>query len=472
MDFQKFYFLPEAFGGSLKNTKDFLNLRSKYWPKISKLLKDVNIQGKSQSEFINPKDVGLSRGTFKLRVNKEGIPRIEAAKDLEKKIGSIKGLKVVAQKAEMGSNAPWLRIYSDGNEIFRFEFKDHPSSRVGGADYEPAIVNGWNKINGIKVKKEKVKPATEKTGLRIAKYLKENEINDDGVGVQFGLKSLGLGALSKFWIVNSEKPDSTPKTDVILSKRKISLKMGDAAQLASGKVIASDGSALVLTAFENSKVKPKLKKRIVDMVSRRNKRISGDKKTYMAMKASDILEFGKEYFRDYHRELTKLLREVVENNPDFTEALTYEAMIGEKKFKDKTARADFLLAASEDGSVVKFHSKDDSEYISKIASQVDVQVNFKSSRGSYYSALRITARKLLSNSNVNFGEVLAESFETAATEMGIDCKVINEGVVDWIKKIFNIIVEAIQKGLNYFLTLIGLRIDSVKIKDDNINFLV
>lgn len=471
MDFKGFYYLNEV-----SNT-DLIELRTKFWPEISKLFKeDLNVQGEVQSDIIELKKVPMTGGTFKLRVAKEGLQRTVAAKELENKINKIRGLKAKPAAAGPGSNAPWLIISANigGSEveIFRFEFKHHPGERVGGADYEPAIVNGWNEITRTKAPRLEAKPETKETGLKIAKYLKSNIIKDNGPGIKIGSETLGVKALSDFWIANSEKPDSTPKTDFILSGRKISLKMGDSAQLASGKVIASDGSALVLNALDNSKVKPALKGKIVDMVSRRNRRISGDKKTYMAMKWSDILEFGKEYFRGYHRELTDLLREVASKDPNFAIALAYEAMIGEKKFNEEIGRADFLLAASEDGSIIKFHSKDDDAYIRKIASQIDINVNFKSSRGSAYSALRIASRKLLGNSTeINFGEVLAEAFEIAAIDLGIDCKVLNEGILDWVTKIFNIIKEALQKGIDKLLTLFGLSIESVQINDDSVNFL-
>lgn len=496
MNFQSFYFNEEEkrglFGAFLKNDIQTKELRRKYWPEILTILsqENVGIQGKGQNEILSTKTaLEQTGGNFKARVNKEGIPRSVAANKVFEKIEKNRELKVEKTSIQ-GSNAPWLRIYDkkSGEEFLRLEFKEHPSMKVGGSDFEPAIINAWNQMNGIKTQKLPEKEGIQEAAQNIAEYLKKNLIKSNKEAIHVGSKQLGLNTLSDFWKRDNLKPDSTPKTDIIIADKKISLKMGNNAQLSSGKVIGAEGTKLIETALNDPSVKRHIDKevefRIKEMIQRRNKRISQDKTTYVAMKGGDVKEFGRAYFEPFHKELSSLLQEVAQSNPNFARVLTYEAMVGEKKFNERgqIGIADFLLASSEDGSVIKWHPKTDMGYIDKISKQVDIYVAFKSSRGSTYSALRIALKKILNDGYSYKTEedelkIFCESIEQAAKEMGvkIEYSQIDESVWDtlkgWSSRIISTIKSTIQKGIDYLMKLFGIEIDKVEIDDEGINFL-
>jgi len=157
---------------------------------------------------------------------------------------------------------------------------------------------------------------------------------------------------------------------------------------------------------------------------------------------------------------------------DFKKQFVFEAMSGEEKFRDVRGKANFMLAAPYDGSFINFKNMRKVN-LDKIVPQIKLYVSFKSAGSLPWSVIR--AEQPIFADSVEYGSTL-RYFEEKAEEIGIDHKTLNEGIIgegllDWFKKIFNIIKDAIKKGIEYIMKLFAIEPEIENLNQDNINFL-
>jgi len=327
--------------------------------------------------------------------------------------------------------------------------------KTRAADYEKAIVDTWK---GDKVQKsELVKPAK-----RIVQQL-QNIIPPQEKVKHVGSKPLPPSSLSTFWKIGTFNTDRTPKPDFIIGKRNISLKMGSSAQLCSSKIVGGEGNRLIMSSLEGTNVDKKIRQEIEDMISLRSERKGKNKGVTFFHRGTkeDEAKHTVKYYEEQHKKLTKLLNEGCQGS-DFKRNFIYEAMTGNKKFDDLNGRANYLLASTFDGERINFKPIKQID-IDKVVAQSNLYVSFKTAGSLHYSAVRVGTR--------NESEEILKYFQEKANEIGIDHRILNEGIIDWVEKIANIIKEALKKGLSFVLKLLGIEVDNFELDQDGYNFL-
>lgn len=324
-------------------------------------------------------------------------------------------------------------------------------------DYEKAIVEVWN---GEKLSKNELQKPAEEIVERLRKQISAKETAE-----HIGSKTLPSSALSDFWKIGTFQTDRTPKPDIRIGARNISLKVGKAAQLCSAKIVGGEGNRLIMSSLEGTNVAKEIRKEIEEMISLRSERKGKNKGVTFFHRGTkeDESKFTAEYFEEQHRKLTKLLNEECQGT-DFKRNFIYEAMTGRKKFDDPNGVATYLLATLHDGTRINFKPMDKLD-LNQIVQQSKLYVSFKTSGPIHHSAIRITTSQKESQ------EILLKYFEEKASAIGIDYKTLNEGVIDWLKKIANIIKEAFQKGLDFVFKLFGIELDKFELEQDGYDFL-
>lgn len=349
------------------------------------------------------------------------------------------------------------------------------TTSAGAAEYEKAIINGWNYLSGHG-SDLKMHPDTEETGLKLASLLKEKGIfPNDAKGIWFGSKS--MGTVSEFWKKHTTRPDSTPKTDIIIGENSISLKMGKAAQLASPKIVKAEGEALFYTAAEQSNLSEKILKELDEYFEIENgvSKLGRNKK--------EIIAKGEEYFKINHNNLTDKLRNLVSNNKEFAYYITKEAMTGKRKFggtSKEEAIAEYLLVGDFSGEKLKYE-KIEKDYVEKISEQLNIYVAWKSAGGSKYATMRLTGPKTKFEDKMTVKRVLDEvdgniiisfkELDEFANSLGITDNRLDENIKDIFNWVKNKLIEIAKKGLDKLLELFNLEIDSVEIlNNEDIDF--
>jgi len=465
MRFDEFYFVAE--GVAEKKA----SLRREIWQAIinANALEDLDVYFDNDIVEYNPKrkfpmnrlNPQLGKKTFLLYVADKNKMRMEMAKQFVKRLKG-KGLKVQQEMFE--GRRPIVKVCKN-DVCLKFTFKNNLKNTVKSVDYEDAIVQVWN---GKRAKKPEVQSAAE----NIVNFLRK-KVKVKGFAIYSGSKKLGKDALSSFWVDGNEKPDSTPKPDFMLDRPfRISLKIGTGAQLCSSKIIGAEGNKLILSSLEGTKVNKSLQDEIRSMVSKRFERPKGfGTEKQLARSASDIEEYGIKYFKKKHDELTGLLNEAVNKDIQFKRNFIFEAMTGNKKFEVDEGKANYILSAPYDGSFINFTDVNKVN-LDALVRQAHLYVSFKSSGKSKSSTVRINIPiEKQKNESVKFS---LQYFEEKAEELGIDHKTLNEGlkdVGDWFKKVFNIIKEALKKGIEWVLSLFGIEGKVEKLNQTDLDFL-
>jgi len=336
------------------------------------------------------------------------------------------------------------------------DFGGFGGGAIKASDYENAIVEAWNN--------QKVsKPLINKTAQQIVDKLKK-EIPSNQKAEHIGSKQLPKESLSEYWKSGTFNTNRTPKPDFLIGRYNISLKMGGRAQLCSSKIIGAEGNRLIMSSLEGTRVAQQIKDEIKEMISLRSER-KGKRKgvtfLHRGTKEDEKLHDVK-YYEEQHKKLTKLLNEGCQGT-EFKRNFVYEAMTGNKKFDDIKGKANFILAATFDGSSINFKQIKSMD-LDKVVAQSKLYVSFKTASGLHYSAVRV-------GTNNEQEEIILNYFEERANIIGIDCKTLNEGITDWIHKVSNIIRKALEKGLEYIVKLFGIELDKFELDQDGYNFL-
>jgi hypothetical protein len=384
------------------------------------------------------------------------------------------------------------QMAKDGNfkEISKIQFKDVKgktykitdfvkSDEFGGRtgttatkpppfNYEIAIVNAWNKSVGvdkrIPMQYEEIAKAGEEIVVKLKPMIKKKV-----EAVYTG--PLKMSDVSKYWKLYADNPDKTPKTDILIDGYRISLKMGNAANLCSGKAIRGEGQALVFNALDKSKdVSDKLRNELQEWF-----KVDKSGKSKIGT-GPEVVLHGREEFAINHKKMNETLNKIVESSQDFSLIFVSEAMTGERKFEEVSDAehgiANYMLAASMDGSKVLLHPADNKEYVNKISKQVKIYVSWKTSgTGRTDASLWGGIKNLLGNKKEESTSYSIKSLIEYANSIGIDTEVLNEGIFDVFGKIWNTIVAIIKKGISYLLKFLGFGVEKVDIQgNDDVNF--
>ena len=266
----------------------------------------------------------------------------------------------------------------------RFKSYILTEAKLKAEDYEAAIVIGWYKIHNQDFNPEKtgVGAATAKMLASHPEVLASGEAIAAAVKKHFRLsfvKAEQYGRaktdLSSFWKQNGGS-NKTPKTDILIGNKRLSLKIGTAQLMSGGR---EETRATLAAALEESKIQnsPQLTevKEILD------KFVTA---SVAPGKLRELIKQGKNKVvmdgEKAHKQMMKSLGALFESNKDFKIAFAREAMSGFIKFgKNNNAAAEYMLVANHSGSRVSIKSVYDDAYCTKIADRMKLQARFKTS---------------------------------------------------------------------------------------------
>lgn len=202
----------------------------------------------------------------------------------------------------------------------------------------------------------------------------------------------GFGKLSKLqsqptteewvkWGSYDKKPNGTPKTDIISTDNKrISVKKMKGAQAASGYY--NESKATIYSCIDDIEISADDKKLLdscfADQWLKHKGSISDFKKDNMEEYEKNLI---------YHKNINKILYDLLAKYPDLKKAIVYEAMSGEKKFGKKSPGcADHVFLWDDMKGIGELLSME--EYVEKIVKKTKIEVSFKTIKDAN-SAMRI-----------------------------------------------------------------------------------
>jgi len=450
MRFREHYFTESEDKHAGRGTFSYVSLFNRPG-RVDTFLKKI----KDESKFAIRKKGETKEITFPVNLNSKAIKML---KDRDENIKNI------------------LFIGSDG-EKYRLahivKTKEFVSrSLEKGTTYEAAITNAWNKKH---IKEFKVKEPTSMdntVGKKIADYI-DKQIKTNQPAINIGANKNYQLSRQYVSLVNSKRsPDRTPKTDVLISEAyRMSLKLMSKTgriRLASPQVIHGEGQALIYNALNKANVGDEFIKTVDKWV-----KPESSEEALLGRNVKDLE--AKTKIGLNHKEFERILNNIVANNSRFKQEFIKEAVTGDLKFIEQPPKANYFLKFNSDASVIEFAII--SSKIKKLANQVKILVNWKTSGNSGSSTIldvqEVPVKKETTEINV------CKLFEYAES-LGIDCDLItedlNEGfmdkikkygtvVVNFMKRIYNAIVQIIKKGLGYFLKFFQVEADITDINE-------
>ena len=263
----------------------------------------------------------------------------------------------------------------------------------------------------------------------------------------------------------------TPKTDLMIGDKRISLKTGDA-QLMSGGV--NEASATFYVAAEESgtslnEAVSNLGKHINNLLPSTDMRklgIKGNKTQLKQMGKFAEIEILKNA-DDAHHAFKDDMRKVFKGNAAFAEAFTFEAMTGKIKFGDSLGTADHFLVTDYEGTanIHKVTTMSDA-YVKKIAKQAKPDVKFKATQSTssqlkspqnpkgktgyytFWSAVGLGVKMIVEEEMQN-GDLLNEGF------MDIFKRAINKAL-NWMKGFWKKVKNVVSKSWEALIRFMGL----------------
>jgi len=228
-------------------------------------------------------------------------------------------------------------------------------------------VGNWSKVN---LEKE------GKVGENVVKNLLK--LNLKGNAIHYGS---GNNPVSDFWSnygAGKAASSRTPKTDLIIGGKTISLKMG-AGQLMSGKTPESTATfyAALMEAGEDLKRNPKVVE-CIEVINSFSEGYIND--TITNLKKNDWKDAPQEIkdIEAVHKKTMEILGSLFKQDKNFQRAFIKEAMTGHIKFgKGSNASADYFLVGSKDGSSISFHDINKGDYVDKVVSKTKISVKHK-----------------------------------------------------------------------------------------------
>lgn len=241
--------------------------------------------------------------------------------------------------------------------------------------FEAALVKAWYELNNKEIPAgaapQKDLDALSPKMIDDAKnILKQNNLTGGNSAQQLGSSS---SPLTDFWKSHGAI-NTTPKTDIILGDKKISLKVGPS-QLMSGA-----GNELSATFYAALKNTPEVQKEIVDHITDTIKKVFV-KGTTKAGNVRQAKQKGDDEILnqavDKMGELKKDIKFFFTKNPEFLTNFAYEAATGEQKFGGNAGTADYILSISSNYKNGKLH-KIDKAYAQQLANKMKLDISMKS----------------------------------------------------------------------------------------------
>lgn len=317
--------------------------------------------------------------------------------------------------------------------------------RSRGEAMEHAIVTA---VNG----KEQSQPGIPKgAGTKVVKSARLS-----GKAEVLGASQIDVTDIwSQYW-PGGKVPASTktPKTDIMIGRKKISLKTGDAAQLMSGGV--NESTATFYAAVDRMGVDPDTEggifKKIEDAI------LNLAPASVAAGGLEGEIKKGKDKAvmraNAAHKILQKDLNALFQSNPKFGFEFVYEAMTGEVKFGGNLGTCTHFLTCEFDGENAHLIPVTNAQYVNKILKRTKVSVRFKTTsekkggaktgRYKYWSVVGLVTNKLLEEIE-SAGDLLTE---------GIISNIIQR-VKDFASRIWNGVKEWVSKSWQNLLDFLG-----------------
>ena len=239
------------------------------------------------------------------------------------------------------------------------------------------VANG--RIPPAKKKFKNLKPYAQKNGFKKPEDLGKKILQNAGLSGRSGSMVDAQPVNKPTW----KGSNTTPKTDIIIDKNKISLKKGSSQLMSGGP--AESGSTFEVAA---SKVKG-MQKQLDSLAKECQEGIENLMPSTVGTQKGgkdDQVKAGTfdkdEYLKnadDFNLELKDKFRALFQNNVAFAKEFTFEAMTGKVKFNDNNGTATHFLVVDFDGSA-EYHkvSKSTDSYVAKILPKVKPDVKFKS----------------------------------------------------------------------------------------------
>jgi hypothetical protein len=279
--------------------------------------------------------------------------------------------------------------------------------------FEAALVKAWYNLNNKEIPNgaapQKDLDALSPKMIEDAEnILKQNDLTGGNEAKQLGASSLPT---TEFWRSHGAV-NTTPKTDIIIGDKKISLKVGPS-QLMSGA-----GSELTATFYAALKNSPEVKKEVVDNIVNTIKKVFVKGTTKLGnvrqakQKGDDpILNIAVDKMGDLKNDIKNFFN----NNPEFLTSFAYEAATGEEKFGGNEGTADYILSIASNYQKGKLH-KIDRDYAKELATKMKLDISMKS--GSQKLAGVKTGK-------YNYFTVLRAGLEDLFTDASDDIKINN-----------------------------------------------
>lgn len=258
-------------------------------------------------------------------------------------------------------------------------------AKIKAEDFEAAIVIGWHNINdqtfdlsksGINEKiyvNVSSMPKVIEAGERIAQVIKDHfGMRGTEKAEQYGRAKSGLTA---FWKSHGAT-DTTPKTDILIGDKRLSLKIGNAQLMSGGK---AESTATFYAAMEKSQINESAQVQNVMGILENFVTASlapTQLRPLIKSGENELVNKGEKAHKEIMAELGKLFEE----NKQFKIEFAREAMSGFMKYgEDATAAAEFMVVSDHSGSSTKIKSVYDDAYCERIADKMRLQARFKTS---------------------------------------------------------------------------------------------
>lgn len=260
-------------------------------------------------------------------------------------------------------------------------------------DFEAAIVIGWHKITEQELKLCKIygnpseagiskkvyrqllsQPEYIDVGMKIATDIQKHfKLGNDVKALQYGRSK--SNTITEFWKGHGAK-NNTPKTDIIIGDKRLSLKIGMAQLMSGGK---AEATATLYAASDKSMIGQSAQVNRVanifeDFVT--SSICSGQIRPMIKSGRNKLVNRGERA----HKELMRELGVLFEENEKFKIEFVREAMSGIMKYgENSNAAAEFVVSANHNGLDTNVISAYDDEYCKKIADNMKLQARFKTS---------------------------------------------------------------------------------------------
>lgn len=282
------------------------------------------------------------------------------------------------------------------------------------------------------------------------------------------------GTLNPNWMGS----DTTPKADMVVGKKGISLKKKGGSQLMSAKrdeTLSTFYAAIDFMNTESSeatRLANRLSKVMQEFAVPQKLGTIGDftlkaKKDYSKTKGAER-KLADDYLSktNMFSKLTTEIRNFFEDNPIFHKFFVYEAATGAYKFQpDPAAAADYIVAFDEAGSTSVYQISNGygkpGKYINTLARGVSVRISWKThSSGSQKTFPSFRADVRENEMPVTFSEMYEEFTKELAENWFTDAA---KRVMGFVKRVVSFLVELAKKGISAILSFFEYQPDDISV---------